>query len=194
VVTDPFAAEGGKKLPRNLTADIVTVSHHHPRHDNVAAVGGDPFVIDGPGEYETRDIFVTGVATFHDQAEGKVKGPNTIYHVIFDGLHLMHLGDLKHGLSGNHIPDVHSVDILFVPVGGGDTLSAKAASDLVDQLEPRIVIPMHYRSGKTGAGLDTVDAFLKARGMKQPDPVPILKVNKRDLPQDESQIVILEPQ
>lgn len=194
IVTDPFGAEGGKKLSRALTADIVTSSHDHPRHNNVSAVGGDPFVITGPGEYEVKDTFVTGVETYHDKVEGKEKGKNTIFYITFGGIHMAHLGDLKHKLDAEHLEELHDIDVLFVPVGGGDVLDAKQAVDVIGQFDPRIIIPMHYRTPKSGKDLNPVDEFLKAMGVSEPERTNRLKLTAKSLPQDETRIIILEPQ
>lgn len=192
LVTDPFTAEGDAKAPK-FTADVVTVSHDHPRHNNVAAVGGEPFVISGPGEYEIKDVLITGVPTFHDEVGGKKMGRNTITFITIGGVHLAHLGDLKHPLEGKHLEDPMPIDVLFLPVGGGDVLNAKQAAEIVGQLEPRVVIPMHYRSGKIGAGLDGADKFLKAMGVTA-ESMPKYKVTDKTLPQEETIFVTLEPQ
>ncbi len=194
VVIDPYAPEDGKKLPRNLSADIVVSSHDHPRHHNLDAVGTKPFVIDGPGEYEVKEVFVTGVPTFHDLVDGKEKGTNTMYYVTVGDVHCVHLGDLKHPLEEKHMEDFHDVDVLFVPVGGGYTLNAKQAAEVVNQLEPRLIIPMHYKGDGFGAKLDGVDAFLKAMGVGKPERLPKLKLSAKDLPQEEMKIVLLAPQ
>lgn len=199
VVIDPFVPQDGMKLPRNLSADVVITSHDHERHNNVAAVSaasgeGAPFVIDGPGEYEVKDAFVTGIPTYHDMVEGKEKGTNTMYYVTIGGIHVVHLGDLKHPLEERHVEDFHQVDVLLVPVGGDSVLTAKQAADVVAQLEPRIIIPMHCRVGSAGGKLDTVDAFLKAMAAGKVEPLPKLKISVKDLPQEESRVVVLEPQ
>lgn len=199
LVTDPFAPEDGKKLSRALAADVVTVSHDHERHNNVEAVGGvtdeaKPFVINGPGEYEVKDLFVTGIPTYHDMVEGKEKGSNTMYRITSGDLHLVFLGDLKHPLEEKHLEEFHDVDVLFVPVGGGDVLTAKQAADVVAQLEPRIIVPMHYKSGSVGSKFDEVEPFLKAMGLGKPEILPKLKISSKDLPQDETKIVLLEIQ
>lgn len=200
LVTDPYSPEDGKKLSRALSADIVTVSHDHPRHNNVAAVGAPsaaqsvPFVITGPGEYEVKDVFVTGVGTFHDLVDGKEKGTNTIYYINAAGLHLLHLGDLKHPLEEKHMEEMHEIDVLFVPVGGGDVLNAKQAAAVVGQIEPRVIIPMHYRAGGLGSKLDGVDVFLKAMGAGKTEPLSKLKITDKDLPQEEMKIIVFEPQ
>jgi len=190
IVTDPFENEGSLKLPRNLTADVVVTSHDHPRHRNLEGVAGDPFIIDGPGEFEVKDAFVTGVSTYHDMVEGKEKGRNTMFYITLNDLHLVFLGDLKHPLEEKHLADFHDIDVLFVPVGGGDVLDAKQAAEIVSQLEPRVIIPMHYGDG-AAAG---VEAFLKAMAVSKPEVLPKFKLSAKDLPQGETKIVLLDPQ
>lgn len=194
VVTDPFAADEGNKPPRSLAADIVTVSHDHNRHNNVAAVQGTPFLIKGPGEYEVKDLFVTGISTYHDLVEGKEKGRNTMYYITVGDLHLVHLGDLKHPLEDRHLEDFHNIDVLCIPVGGGSVLNAKQAAEIVDQLEPRVIIPMHYKVGGFCQDSETVDAFLKAIGAPKSEVMAKWKVLKKDLPQEERQVILLDPQ
>lgn len=194
VVTDPYSPEGKTRLPRNLSAEIVTVSHGHERHNNVEAVGGNPFVIDSPGEYEIKDVFVQGIGAFHDAEEGKKLGPNTMCFITAEGLHIAHLGDLKHPLKEDQLGDLHNIDILFVPVGGGDVLSAKEAADVVGQFEPRVMIPMHYATDDLGKGLAGVEPFLKAMGVSGVERLPKIKLSERDLPQEEMKVMVLERQ
>ncbi len=194
VLTDPFAPEDGKKLPRNLTADVVTVSHDHPRHNETGAVAGQPFVITGPGEFEVKEAFITGVPTYHDLVEGKEKGRNTMYFINIGGLHLLHLGDLKHLLDEKHFEDLHDIDVLFLPVGGRDVLNAKQALELAGQLEPRIIIPMHYKTSGFCSKCDPVDPFLKAIGSGKIEALPKLKISDKELPQEEMRVILLEPQ
>lgn len=194
VVVDPYSSDTAKKLPRNLAADLVVVSHDHPHHNNVAAVGGEPFVVDGPGEYEVKEIMVTGIPTYHDLVGGEEQGVNTMYYFLVGDLHVVHLGDLKHKLEERHMTEFHNIDVLLVPVGGHDVLDAKTAVEVIGQLEPRVIIPMHYRTeGFEDAG-DGVDAFLKAMGAVRPEPLSKLKIAAKDLPQDEMRIVLLDPQ
>jgi len=185
IVTDPFENEGGHKMPRNLTADLVVSSHDHPRHRNLEAVGGTPFVVTGPGEFEVKDAFVTGVATYHDMVEGKEKGTNTMFYITVGGVHMVYLGDLKHTLDERHLTEFHDIDVLFIPVGGGDVLDARQAAEVVAQLEPRVIIPMHY---------DDITPFLKAMAATKPEVLPKLKLTVKDLPQDETKIILLDPQ
>lgn len=194
LVTDPYSPEDGQKLSRALAADVVTVSHDHARHNNVMAVGGEPFVIDGAGEFEVKDVFVTGVPTYHDLVDGKEKGTNTMYYITVGDVHIVHLGDLKHVLEEKHMEEFHNIDILFVPVGGGDVLNAKQAAEVVNQLEPRIIIPMHYKTGGFGAKFDGIEPFLKAMGATKPDVLPKFKFSAKELPQEETKIILLQPQ
>ncbi|MFH2062842.1 MAG: MBL fold metallo-hydrolase [bacterium] len=194
VVTDPFAAEGKVKLPRSITAELVTSSHDVPRHGAVSEIEGKPFVISGPGEYEVQDVAVTGVPVYYEEKDGKRSGVNTVCYFVAEDLHLVHLGDLKHRLEESDLQDLSDIDILFVPVGGGDALDAKLAADVVSQIEPRIVIPMNYSTDKMGEGLQGVEPFLKAMGVSEPERVSKLKVTPRDLPQDETKVVVIEPQ
>ncbi|MFH1047897.1 MAG: MBL fold metallo-hydrolase [Patescibacteria group bacterium] len=194
LVTDPFAKEGRNGLPRTLTAEIVTVSHDHERHNSIGEVGGNPFIIDGPGEYEVKDVMVNGVRAAHDDQNGLVLGPNVLYYITAEDLHIVHLGDLNHPLHESQFADIHNTDILFVPIGGKGTLDAQAAAEVIGQFEPRIVIPMHYRSGRWGEDLDGLDAFLKAMGVSEPETTGRFKITSRDLPQEETKIVVIEPQ
>ncbi|OIO52536.1 MAG: hypothetical protein AUJ19_01040 [Parcubacteria group bacterium CG1_02_58_44] len=193
VVTDPFSAEGKVRLPRSLTAEIVTVSHDSPRHNAVSEVDGKPFVVSGPGEYEVKDVSVIGMPTFYEELDGKRSGVNTVYCLTAENLHLVHLGDLKHLLDDADLKDLSDIDILFVPVGGGDGLDAKRAAEVVVQIEPRVVIPMNYLSGKLGEGLQGVEPFLKAMGVSEPETVSKLKIVERDLPQEETRVIVIEP-
>jgi L-ascorbate metabolism protein UlaG (beta-lactamase superfamily) len=194
VVIDPFAPEGNKRLPKNLTADLVLVSHDHTRHNYLNGVGGEPFVIDTPGEFEVKDVSVRGVQTFHDESEGSEMGKNIMFNLVIGGVHIVHLGDLRHGLAAKHFEDFHKIDVLMVPVGGADVLDAKAAVEMVRKLEPRVIIPMHFRTGELCGECDEVSAFMKALGLSAPEPVGKLKLTVKDLPQDDMQIVIMDPQ
>jgi L-ascorbate metabolism protein UlaG (beta-lactamase superfamily) len=172
-------------------ADLVTLSHGHPGHSHAAGVKGDPKVIQGPGEYEVKNIFVTGVATFHDKKGGKERGPNTVYVFEMDGLTICHLGDLGYVPTQTQAEGLGEVDILLVPVGGVSTLNASEATEMVSLLEPQIVIPMHYRAPTLAFKLDGVEKFFKEMGIKSPEPRESLKVTKDSLP-EETEVIFLE--
>src|SRR4051794_5091691 len=165
IIADPFDKSLGLGNP-GQKADIVTVSHDDPHHNAVAAVKGDPKVINGPGEYETRGVFITGVWSFADDTGGKERGRNTIFLFHLDDLMVCHLGALGHTLNSQQLAALGDVDVLLVPVGGHASLTASKASEVISQIEPKIVIPMHYSTGRESLELDNLDKFTKEMGLK----------------------------
>lgn len=197
VVTDPFDSSGGIKMPRNMAADIVTVSHKHPLHSNVADVAPlndskKPFVIDIPGEYEAGGTFVYGIKSVHDEKEGKERGSNIIYRFETEGMSIVHLGDLGRQLTVEEMERLENVDILLVPVGGNTTMSLKAMVEVVGELEPRIVIPMHYKLPEVKMQLEAVDKFLRELGVGKIEPENKFKISRKDLPTEDMKVVVLE--
>ena len=190
LVADPFDPSLGYPWPKPQ-ADIVTISHAHPGHSYAAGVGGDPRVVQGPGEYETKGVFVLGLATYHDAEQGKKLGTNTIYLVEIDEVRVLHLGDLGHPLTSEMVGDLGRVDVLLVPVGGGTALGARAAAGLVRAMEPRVIIPMHYRTESGGASLEPVVPFLKEMGAEQVVPQPRFSVSRVSLPA-ETRVILLD--
>jgi len=195
VVCDPFDSSAvGLKFPKHVAADVVTVSHDHPDHNAVGEIEGSPFVVRGPGEYEVKGVGVVGLNSFHDDEKGAKRGKNTIYRIEIDGVAVVHLGDLGHALTTKEVDDLDGVSVLLVPVGGVYTIDPAAAVTLVNEIEPSIVIPMHYGrpelDKKTFDGLSPVDAFLKEIG-KEATPQAKLALTKDKLPA-EMQVVILE--
>lgn len=194
IVTDPFdAGMVGIKFPK-VEARIVTISHEHKDHNNAKGVEGNPYIIRGPGEYEISDVFVRGIATHHDNKYGEERGRNTIYKFEIDGIHLAHLGDLGHKLSDQQLDDLGDVDILLIPVGGVYTIDAKKAAEVVTQIEPHIVIPMHYNEDRlnqeTVGKLSKVGEFFKEIG-KSINLQPKLTISKDKIPVD-LQVIALE--
>ena len=193
MVTDPFSNEIGFKLPK-MEANVLLVSHQHYDHNNVKGVAGNPFLIEGPGEYEIRGIFIQGISSFHDSREGKERGRNTIYTIDAEDMRICHLGDLgQKELTPEQLDKIDNVDVLMVPVGGTYTVDAKGAASIISQIEPRIVIPMHYKIPKLKIKLDGVDRFLKEMGKKTSEAQQKLLVKKKDLPKEETKIVVLKP-
>jgi L-ascorbate metabolism protein UlaG (beta-lactamase superfamily) len=181
IITDPVPAETGYTLGKQ-TADIVTVSHPHPSHAWVEGVQGDPKVIKGPGEYEISGVLVIGVSTYHDAVKGNSRGKNTMYLMDIDGVAVCHTGDLGHVPSDDQIEEMGNVDVLMLPVGGASTINATLATEVVRKMEPRVVIPMHYKTEKTTRELDGVDLFLKEMGQSGIEPKPRLSVTRNNLP------------
>jgi len=190
IVTDPYDNSTGYILPR-LRADIVTVSHDHSDHNYVQGIRGRPKVLTSPGEYEIQGVFVTGVPTFHDRKQGKDRGRNTVFLFDFDGLTICHLGDLGHVLTQSQAEALGSVDVLLIPVGGVYTITSARAAEVVSLLEPRLVIPMHYKTKALNFRLSTVGPFLKEMGAEDITPRESLKVTKASLP-EETEVVVLE--
>lgn len=195
VVTDPFdPAMVGLKFPKVESADLVTVSHGHPDHNHVSLVGGTPFVISGPGEYEVAGVTVVGYGSFHDDKKGEERGKNTIYKMTVDGIRIAHLGDLGHKLSEELVDKLGDVDILLLPVGGFYTVDAAAAVEVVAQIEPLVVIPMHYKREGMGKGFEEVegvDKFLKLMGAEGVEKLNKYTVSRDRLPENTT-VVVLE--
>ena len=189
VVTDPCHPSLGYSLAK-LRADIVTVSHYHQGHSYVEAVDGEYRQIKGPGEYETKSVFVTGIATFHDKSQGSERGKNTIYLLEIDGVTLCHLGDIGHALSSDIEEELGDVGVLFVPIGGVNTIDSTRAAEVVRSLAPKIVIPMHYKTPALTRELETLDKFLKKMGLKEIASQPRFSVNRSTLPPT-TQVVVL---
>jgi len=189
IAIDPFHDGDGLKMP-HFQADIVTVSHDHSDHNNTEAIRGELFVISTPGEYETKDVMIYGIQSFHDNKQGKERGLNTIFKIISENINLVHLGDLGENLSDETLDKLGNVDILLIPVGGTYTIDAKKAAEVVSQIEPRIVIPMHYKMAGE-VKIAPVNDFLKACGLKS-ETLDKLKVAKKDLQGEETRVIVLE--
>lgn len=159
VVCDPFGEEVGYDLPE-ITADAVTVSHHHFDHDNIKAVRGAATVIDAEGSYELPGVDIDGLKSFHDDAGGANRGGNVIFKFRMDGIDVCHLGDLGEECTSDLIDRILPVNVLMIPVGGNYTIDAEMAKEYVDRIMPDIVIPMHYREKGCKIDIDKVDDFI----------------------------------
>jgi len=181
IITDPYAPDIGYSLGKQ-TAQIVTVSHQHPGHSYAEGVGGEPRLVTGPGEYEISGVLIMGVATFHDNKKGADRGKNTVYVIEVGGVSVCHLGDLGHALTAEQVEEMENVDVLLLPVGGVSTIDAARAVEVVRQIEPQIIIPMHYKTEAVKRDLAPVQKFLKEIGVEESEPLPKLTVNKTSLP------------
>ena len=192
VVTDPYGAESG--LPElKLRADIVTVSHDKPCHNNVKAIKGVRSHVTGPGEYEIGGVFVTGLSMVQkkgDKQDGSE--PNTLYVFDFEGLTVAHLGSLSYVPSQAQIENLGQVQIALVPVGGGKAMTPSQASEVISLIEPSIVIPMQYKTGKETPKLGEVTPFLKEMGITSLEGLPSLKITASGLSEG-MQVVLLKP-
>ncbi|MBI4136951.1 MBL fold metallo-hydrolase [Candidatus Roizmanbacteria bacterium] len=193
IVTDPFDQKNvGLPFPK-IDAQVVTISHEHDDHNDLSRIGGEPVVVRGPGEYEVLGIRIYGYQTFHDDKKGEERGVNTVYLFVIDGMRILHCGDLGHVLPDALLEEIGDVDILMVPVGGGFTVNAKQAVSVVKQIEPLIVIPMHFKApamSETFSELQPVDVFAKELD-KPVKTEEKLVISKDKFPQD-LELVILQ--
>ena len=193
IAIDPPSQDIGLRLP-SVEADVLLTTHNHHDHNNIKAVSGKPFLIQGPGEYEIKGIFIQGIPAHHDKNSGKEKGLVTIYTIAAEEMKICHLADFgQKELTEEQLDKIGDCDILMIPVGGIFTISGQEATKIISQIEPKLVIPMHYQIPKLKVKLEGVDKFLKAMGQKEILPQPKLSVKKRDLPEEETKIVVLKP-
>jgi len=190
VITDPYPPSLGYSLGKP-TARIVTVSHQHSGHSYVQGIGGEPRLVTRPGEYEISGVLIIGIATFHDAEQGEKRGKNTVYLMEVDEILVCHLGDLGHVLTAEQVEEIGNVDVLLLPVGGVSTINAPMAAEVVRQLEPKVVIPMHYKTSALSRELEPVERFLKEIGVKQVEPQPKLSLTRSSLPAS-TQVFLLD--
>lgn len=192
LLIDPFDKEIGLTPPRGKT-DIVLSTHSHIDHASTEGFE-ESFIVDTPGEYEIKDVVIKGIPSFHDDSEGKKSGLNTIYTLEIDGIKVCHLGDLgQKELSPDQIDAIGDVDILMASIGGGydldgqklETLNADGIKKVINQIEPRIVIPMHYYIKGLALKMEGPEKFLKMVGISEKDAVSKFSIKKKDLPQEE---------
>jgi L-ascorbate metabolism protein UlaG (beta-lactamase superfamily) len=190
-VTDPYPPTIGLRLARQ-EADLVTISHAHDNHSYTQGVR-EAYEINGPGEYEVAGVSVIGFPTYHDAEKGAKHGRNTVFLIEIDDVRVCHLGDLGHVLDDTDAETVSSVDVLLVPVGGRSVISAVEAAEIVRQLEPRFVVPMHYAIPGLKVQLDGVERFLKEMAVTAAEPQPKLSVQATSVGEWETKVVVLEP-
>lgn len=196
VVVDPYSTEFTGLKTAKIDANVVCVTHEHEDHNNsssVSAIGEvPPFLISGVGEYEIGGVNVVGVASYHDDKKGEERGKNTIYQIVVDGVNIVHLGDLgQKELTQTQVEMLSGADVLLIPVGGTFTIDAKEAPAIIAQLDPKIIVPMHYKVDGLKFDLLPVDDFLKAMGKENVEKLPKLSVSADKLP-EEPQVVLLE--
>ncbi len=189
IITDPFPPGLGYTLGKQ-TADIVTVSHQHPSHSYDQGISGEHRLLKGPGEYEISGVLILGIAAYHDAVKGQSRGKNTLYLMEIDGVAVCHLGDIGHVLSDEQVEEMGNVDILMLPVGGVSTINAAMAAEIIRKLEPKAVLPMHYKTPKTDRELEPVENFLKEMGLGPVESRPKFSVSKSNLPIS-TQVILL---
>ena len=191
ILIDPFSKDIGLKPPKTKD-DLVMVTHQHFDHDSLEEMPPESFLIENPGEYEKKGIAIRGISSYHDKVEGKERGLNTIYIMKAEEMTICHLGDLgQEKLTENQVDEIGDVDILLVPVGGNYTINAKEAVGVIGQIEPKIIIPMHYKIKDLKIELDGPEKFVKELGLT-PEKADKYKISKKLLPLEEMKLVMLE--
>lgn len=191
VIMDPVPGESGYDIG-SPEADIVTVSHSHAGHSAVDLIEPGFRLVNGPGEYEIQEVFITGVQTYHDADKGKKHGKNTVYVIELEDLVICHLGDIGHVLTEQQVEAMSSVDILLVPAGGGPTITSAQAAEIIGQVEPGIVIPMQYRTDRGDTEREPIDGFIREMGINEFQTEDRLSVRKADIG-DAPRVIILQP-
>ena len=191
ILIDPFNKEIGLRPPK-IKDDLVLISHHHPDHDNTTDANPEAFIIDGPGEYERKGISVRGISSFHDKSGGKERGLNTIYVIRAEDMTVCHMGDFgQEKLDDSQVEEMGDIDILMMPIGGTYTIDYKEAVNAVTQVEPKIVIPMHYKTKDLKLEIAGPEKFLKEIGLT-PEKTDKLKIAKKSLPVEEMKLVLFQ--
>lgn len=192
IFTDPFDKSIGLTPPRG-NANLITVSHDHYDHNNVKALSGDPFIVEGPGEYDVKGVFIKGVYSFHDGSKGSERGANTIYVIKTEELNICHLGDLgQASLSSEQLDQIGDIDILMIPVGGVYTINGNEAVQIINQIEPKIVIPMHYKIPMLKEKINSVNRFLEEIGT-QKETTEELSIQRKDIVEEEMRVIVMKP-
>ncbi len=193
VVTDPYDHKAVGYSALKLKADIVTISHDAPGHSNMEAVKGTEHVIDGAGEFEIGGVFITAVQTAGGGKKTKDKTRNTLYVFDYEGITVAHLGDLQEVPTQSELEALGTVNVLLLPVGGGNSLNAAKAAEVVSVIEPNLVIPMHFATDAAKTKLDPLNKFIKEMGLGKTETQPSLKITRSGLPQ-ETKVVVLDYQ
>jgi L-ascorbate metabolism protein UlaG (beta-lactamase superfamily) len=195
IITDPYesGAYGGQLAYGKIKdqADIVLTSHDHADHNDSKSLPGSPEIVKGSGSKTLKGISIKGISTFHDSSKGSERGANTIFTFSVDGMKVCHLGDLGHILAEKELAEIGPVDILFIPVGGYFTIDPKEATRVAEQIQPKVLIPMHFKTTKCGFPIAPLEDFLKGKPNPRRPKSSEVPFDKASLPR-KMEIVVLE--
>jgi len=192
IITDPYDVGMGLSYDAiREAADVVTIGHKHPDHDNVAVVKGKPQVVDATGSQTAQGIDFKGIATYHDTSQGSERGQNTVFCFTVDGIRVCHSSDLGHRFSDKQLAELGDIDVLLIPVGGFYTIDAEAATEICEQVKPKVVIPMHYKTDKCAYPIAGVEDFLKDKVRIKMMDASEVELKKGQLPKA-TEIVVLK--
>lgn len=187
---DPFDKSIGLRPPQG-SADLVLSTHGHHDHNNIEAIKGEPYVIDIPGEYSVKGINIVGITSFHDAKQGEERGLNTIFVFESEDMRICHMGDLGSDLTEKQLEDINGVDILMIPIGGKYTIDGKKAVDIIKKIEPKIIIPMHYKINGSNVDVDDEKKFCSEMGNCPRTKVSKFNVKKKDIEEKSMEVMLM---
>jgi L-ascorbate metabolism protein UlaG (beta-lactamase superfamily) len=190
IFMDPFDKSFGLRPPQG-SADLVMVSHDHHDHNNIEALKGEPAVIDIPGEYSVKGINIVGLRSYHDNKNGEERGQNTIFILETEDMRICHLGDLGHDLDEKQMEKINGLDILMIPIGGKYTIDGKKAVDIVKKIEPKVVIPIHYKINGSTMDVDDEKKFCAEMGNCPKEKVTKINLKKKDLEEKNMEVILM---
>ena len=195
IIIDPYepGAFGGQLSYGQIKdqADIVLTTHDHADHNYTKELPGTPQFVKGSGSKTVKEISIKGIPTYHDPSKGSERGANTLFTLSVDGMKICHLGDLGHILGEKELAEIGPVDVLMIPVGGFFTIDPKEATRVAEQIKPKVVIPMHFKTEKCGFPIAPVEDFLKGKTNTKQPKTSEASFDKKTLPQ-KTEILVLE--
>lgn len=191
MIIDPYDNSTGLRFPRTLEAELLLITHDEEDANNISAVSGNPYVIDLPGEFEVKDVFVFGINSVLKREKNGRRMNNLIFRIEEEGIKLAHLGALDRELTDEELQKLEDIDILMVPVGGGRVLTPALSAKVISQIEPRVILPMTHALPSIKEKLASVDEFCKAFGTCKREEMSRYKFTRKDLPEEEMVIVNL---
>jgi len=193
IITDPYQSSGGIKYsPITEEADYVTISHQHFDHNYTNDISGNPIIIVGSGIHQKEHFTFKGIESFHDDKRGRLRGENTIFCFTVDDINVCHLGDLGHLLSQDKIQEIGQVDVLLIPVGGTYTIDVNQATELCKNINPKIIIPMHFKTPKLDFPITDEKPFISGKENVKELDLSEIEIKKEELPGN-TEIIVLKP-